>query len=155
LPINPYEYSGSIRERFVTILGKSAPPVQATILEGILLRYPVGSSPLRTQERLDEILSWISRLRGAPVVESPNLRTTSEVVSRALRDAHGLLRVSGAASGLDRVHTALHGFLRTVCNEGGLSVMDDAPLPILLNDYTKSILPFGIWVRVLTIFCVS
>jgi Abortive infection C-terminus len=138
LPINPYEYSGSTRLRFVTILGKSAPPVQATILEGVQRRYPVASAPLRTQERFDEISRWILRLRGAPAVETPNLRTSSEVVARALHDAQQLLRMSGAASGVDRVHTALHGYLRAVCDECGLSIADDAPLPALFKQLNET-----------------
>ena len=143
LPINPYEYDGSTRARFITILGKSTPLVQATILEGILRRYPIGSAPMRNQERFEEISRWISRLRGAPVVESPSLRTTSEVVTRALRDVQELLRASGAASGVDRVHTALHGYLKAVCQDCGLTVSDDVSLTAIFKQLQDTHPAFG------------
>ena len=63
LDIDPNDYEGTTRERFIKILSESAQDVQARILEGILSRYPVGSSEIRTQERHDEIAGWIARLR--------------------------------------------------------------------------------------------
>lgn len=126
LDINPYEYEGTTRWRFVNILTASEPRVQARILEGILEKYPVGSGPLRTQERHNEISGWIARLRGAAPVASPSPGITSEVVARALADAESLLQSSGAASGVDRVHTALHGYLRAVCDAAGITCSEDA-----------------------------
>jgi hypothetical protein len=64
LDIDPYNYDGTTRVRFIKILTESPPGVQARILQGILDRFPVGSSELRTQERRDEIAGWIARLRG-------------------------------------------------------------------------------------------
>jgi hypothetical protein len=63
LDIDPYTYDGTTRERFIRILSESLPDIQARILEGILDRFPVGSSDLRTQKRRDEIAGWIQRLR--------------------------------------------------------------------------------------------
>ncbi len=63
LDIDPNAYEGTTRKRFITILSESTSDVQARILDGILNRYPVGSSELRTQERRDEIAGWIARLR--------------------------------------------------------------------------------------------
>jgi hypothetical protein len=57
LDINPFDYEGTTRKRFIKILSESDEGVQARILEGILNRYPVGSSELRSQERYDEIYS--------------------------------------------------------------------------------------------------
>ena len=64
LDIDPYSYDGTTRVRFIRILTESPPDIQARILQGILDRFPVGSSELRTQERRDEIAGWIARLRG-------------------------------------------------------------------------------------------
>lgn len=55
-----------------------------------------------------------------PSVRAPQLRITSDVVERAIADAETLLRSSGSTSALDRVHTTLHGYLETVCNENGI-----------------------------------
>jgi hypothetical protein len=63
LDIDPYNYDGTTRQRFMKILTESPPDVQARILEGILARFPVGSSELRTHERHDQIVGWIDRLR--------------------------------------------------------------------------------------------
>jgi hypothetical protein len=63
LDIDPYNYDGTTRERFIKILTESPPDVQARILQGILDRFPAGSSDLRTQARHDEIAGWIVRLR--------------------------------------------------------------------------------------------
>jgi hypothetical protein len=138
LPIDPTEWTGTTREKFMAILGESIPLVQARIIEGILRRYPVGSTPLRTEELRDDISRWISRLRGTPVVEAPSLGTTSQVVERALRDVEELLRTSGAASGVDRIHTALHGYLRAVCGACDLSITDDETVPALLKKLRES-----------------
>jgi Abortive infection C-terminus len=49
-------------------------------------------------------------------VSNPNPAFTTEVVERALVDAEQLLSNSGGPiSAVDRVHTALHGYLREIC----------------------------------------
>lgn len=133
LDIDPYKYDGTTRERFIKILSESSPEIQARILEGALNRFPAGSSGLRTSERATEIRRWIARLRSGPHVEQPTLRITSEVVERALLDAQELLRATGATSGVDRLHTALHGYLREVCGGAGLKAVEDAPLTDLFK----------------------
>jgi len=133
LDIDPNRYDGTTRERFIEILSESAPEVQARILEGVLDRFPVSSSDIRTAERAKEIRSWITRLRTGPNVEQPTLHITSEVVERALQDAQELVRTTGATSGVDRIHTALHGYVREVCNSAGLTVEDDATLTVLFK----------------------
>jgi hypothetical protein len=81
----------------------------------------------------------VADLRGTPVVESPNLRTTSALVERALRDIEDLLRASGGApSSVDRAHTALHGHLRLACRECGLTVSETDTLTTLLKRLRES-----------------
>jgi len=133
LDIDPNTYEGTTRERFIKILSESAPDVQARILEGVLARFPVGSSELRAEERAAEFRRWIARLRPDRQVEQPTLRITSEVVQTALLDAEELLHSRGAASCVDRVHTALHGYLREVCTDEGLEIAEDASLTDLFK----------------------
>ncbi len=141
LLIDPAQYGTTTRERFINVLAKSPPATQARILEGVLARYPVGTGMLRdgmteivrTQELHDQIRGWIERLRGAAPVPAPTLRITSSVVERALRDAEELLRTSGATSGVDRAHTALHGYLRAVCASASIDASEDAGMPELLR----------------------
>jgi len=46
---------------------------------------------------------------------------TSDVVVRAIDDAETLLQNGGPTSAIDRVHTALHGHLRYLCDEAAIS----------------------------------
>ena len=133
LDIKPDNYPGTTRSRFIKILTESPPAIQSRILEGVLEKYPIGVSGLRTQERYDEIRSWISRLRGAASVRVPAPRITSQVVSKALVDAEQLHRTTGAISGLDRSHTALHGYLRVICNSASIESAPDASLTDLFK----------------------
>ena len=68
------------------------------------------------------------------VVPSPNLETTSEVVERALADAEKLIHSQGAVSGIDRVHTAFHGYLRVVAVKSKITVPDDASITQLFRE---------------------
>jgi hypothetical protein len=133
LDINPHKYDGTTRERFIKILTESSPVTQARILEGVLARFPVGSSEIRTQDVVAQIRNWIVRLRSGPNVEQPSLRITSEVVERALLDAQELLRATGATSGVDRLHTALHGYLREVCGNACLKTSEGSTLTDLFK----------------------
>lgn len=133
LDIDPYKYEGTTRHRFTTILTDASPDVQARILQGILDRYPVGSSPARTQALRDEIVGWIRRLTTGAAVSPPSLKVTSAVVERALNDAEKLMGTTGAPSGVDRVHTALHGYLIQVCADAGIATGSDPSLTQLFK----------------------
>jgi hypothetical protein len=51
----------------------------------------------------------------------------SEAVQRALADAETLLGTAGAISALDRVHTALHGYLQAACNAASITFKSNDP----------------------------
>lgn len=59
------------------------------------------------------------------LVSNPNLAITSDVVEQALKDAEQLIATRGALSGVDRAHTAFHGYLKAVCSKSGISVSSD------------------------------
>ena len=124
LDIDPYAYDGTTRERFIKIVTDADPRTQATILRGILERYPVGSSDLRTQASHDRIAEMITLCDGAAVGD-PELRISSDVVRRAIGDAETLLRTGGPTSAVDRVHTALHGYLMAACRDKGIGYPPD------------------------------
>ncbi|QQR76119.1 MAG: abortive infection family protein [Holophagales bacterium] len=147
LDIDPNALPGTTRERFVTILGGASPGDQARILRGVLERFPRGSGPdTRTEELYGEISGWILQLEGASPIESPAPRITSAVVARAIGDAEALIRSSGATSGVDRVHTALHGYLLAVCTANSISYPPDASITQLfrlLRDHHPSLRALG------------
>lgn len=133
LDINPNNLPGTTRERFMQILRTSPPGVQAKILKGVLDRYPVGSSDIRTQEKFNEIIGWVNELLSKGAVSLPTLQTSSVIVSTALADASELISSRGAVSGVDRMHTALHGYLRAVCLQAGIEVNRDASVTELFK----------------------
>lgn len=56
-----------------------------------------------------------------------------DVVARALLDADALLSTSGAVSCVDRLHTAIHGYFRSVCERAALSPPAGASLTALFK----------------------
>src|ERR1051326_3108871 len=68
-----------------------------------------------------------------PAVSQPTLRTTSDVVRAALLDAEHLIIARGALNGLDRVHTALHGYLREIANDRTINAPPDASITQLFK----------------------
>jgi hypothetical protein len=59
-------------------------------------------------------------------IPNPSLAVTSDAVERALADCEQLLSTRGATSGIDRVHTALHGYLLAVCARAAINVPEGA-----------------------------
>jgi hypothetical protein len=62
---------------------------------------------------------------------------TSDWVKRAIVDAETLLQTSGATSALDRMHTALHGYLRLACDRANIAYEKDDTITRLLNILQK------------------
>ena len=134
LDIDPNKYEGTTRERFIEILTNASPSAQAKILRGVLERFPLEDEPkTRTQQLHVEVLQWARSLEHAPAVEGDTPATAGTLVETALRDARILIEKSGATSGVDRVHTALHGYLLVICRSAGLEVPSDANMTQILK----------------------
>ena len=71
-------------------------------------------------------------------VSSPSLAITSDSVERALADCEQLIHSRGATSGVDRVHTAFHGYLRAVCTTARLSFPESAGMTQLFKDLREN-----------------
>lgn len=78
---------------------------------------------------LYDVLRRKGILDGLPAqVRAPDLSVTSQAVERAIVDAeHLITKGRGAASALDRVHTALHGYLIQLCLEANLLSSSNNP----------------------------
>lgn len=136
---------GTNKTRFKVILERAVPRDQARIIRGILKKCPVGSLPARSQERYDDMVRVASRLDGM-AVPSPSVAITSEVVRRAIDDAESLIRSSGATSGVDRIHTALHGYTKEVCKRASIAMPDDPSITAVfkaLRERHPKFLPSG------------
>ncbi|MFA7286304.1 MAG: abortive infection family protein [Patescibacteria group bacterium] len=58
-------------------------------------------------------------------VSTPKPHNTTAVVDRALLDAENLLATNGPISAMDRAHTALHGYMKNLCEEMGVAETDN------------------------------
>jgi len=74
-------------------------------------------------------MNFEENVQGVPAPQ--NLEITFETVEAALADAEMLIRTSGPANALDRVHTALHGYLETVCERQNIQVSENASMTTL------------------------
>lgn len=125
---DPDEIDGTTRSRFIEIL-KSAPPHhQAKILRGVVKRFPIddhGAPKTRTGELRGQLLDWASSLDSYGAIRPPELATRSEAAERALADVEALIDSTGAPSAVDRIHTALHGYLEALCKESNIAFTPD------------------------------
>jgi hypothetical protein len=135
LDINPFDYleEGTTRERFIRVLEASPPHDQAKIIRGVIEKYPVGSSKLRTEASRDALIAMAERLERGGMVGPRTPALTSAVVIRAIDDAEALLQKGGATSAVDRAHTSLHGHLRFLCDEAGIEYRRDDTMVALLK----------------------
>lgn len=123
LDIDPSEMQGTTRQRFIQILQSRPPSDQARILRGVLQRFPQGSSQRRTEESSGRLSHLAERLEGIAVTTPTHASSLSnETIQRALRDAEILIQSQGATSGLDRIHTALHAYLISLCRAHGAQI---------------------------------
>ena len=134
LEIHPDTYPGrTTREKFLQILTASDAKTQAAILRGVARRFPKGSEPHRTDDAFRHLARLLRMCSSELSVEQCDPKVRSDVVRRALADASVLLRESGPSSAVDRIHTALHGYLQAVCGEHGLPAREDANVPSLFK----------------------
>lgn len=132
LSVGTAAYAGTTRACFEDTLFRAAPKDQAAVLRAILEDYPPLAAldpkqpKFRTEKLHREILSWISRLEMGTTSVEVALLSASETVQRALDDADSLMRTSGPQSAVDRVHTAMHGYLLSLCDDAGI-VHGDRP----------------------------
>jgi Abortive infection C-terminus len=67
-------------------------------------------------------------------ISTPLLQKKSLAVSRALNDFELLINSKGGAvSSVDRIHTALHGYLRVICEESAIPCSADADITTLFK----------------------
>ena len=66
-------------------------------------------------------------------VRTPSLAITSDLVERALSECEKAVASSGEVAGVDRAHTALHGYLRAVCQDASLAFAADADITSLFK----------------------
>ncbi len=85
--INPDDFKGTTRERFIAILSGAEPHLQAKILRGVIQRFPVGN-PIAPESRTvalrEQIEATIRELERGPEPEFDFPVYNVEIVHRAL-----------------------------------------------------------------------
>ena len=103
---------------------------------GALIDYDVHQIA-KALEKLNRAIRFIAidiDTEQVEAVPAPQLKITSDVVERALSDFEALARSKGGAvSGVDRVHTALHGYFEAVCSEAHIAIIPDSSTTALFS----------------------
>jgi hypothetical protein len=110
------------KEKFIAVISSAEPPAQVAILRGLLKRFPPGSEHTRTAGAVKRLNEIIQRCVEEASVTPTTPAISSAVVQHALQDAAALLESRGPISAFDRVHTALHGYLKAACERVGAEV---------------------------------
>lgn len=133
LDVNPYDYEGTTRQRFEQIVKSLSPQNQAKVLRGAIEKFPVGEQDApdsRTERLRDELLRLAASLEGVQL--RSGFVGGRDSVTRALADAELLLR-NGPVSGVDRIHTALHGYLMDLCDRARIGYPAEPTMAKLLK----------------------
>lgn len=143
LEVDTNAFDGTTRACFEATLFHVEPADQAAVLKAILDAYPgplaepqVAQPEFRSPELHRRIVGWIGRLVGGESTVDLKVEPAGDSVRRALSDAQTLLRSSGPQSAVDRVHTALHGYLRELAVDSGIVIEAERPT---MNQYLKSL----------------
>ena len=110
-------------------------------LMGDLIDYGLGEGFFKEQgELIDACRRIITRLlQGSPVTELDALAALSderdfETVAKAVRET---IEKNEPESGLDRLHTFVMKYVRTLCTQHGITVTREKPLHSLFGEYVK------------------
>jgi hypothetical protein len=133
MDVIPTDFPGTNKDRFQAILESAEPRGQAKIIRGILKRHTVGSSPDRTQQLHDELIRLAQRLETGAGVTNPSPVYTSEFVRRTLSEVEHAVTSERETGGVDRIHSAMHGYLQAVCRAAGISFSDGARVDELFS----------------------
>ncbi len=124
-------------ERFVEVLVTQSPQIQAKVLRGVRGRIPPGdgyTSRERREKMFSMITEIIERLESeSTFVDSVSPKSPSDVVRQALEDADYLIGRGRAGSAVPKIHTALHGHLKQMCDDESIVYEDDDSLPKLFK----------------------
>jgi len=110
------------------------------------ISYIIDANPKNLQFIVDyePIIRWFERnknhdfeklvneIHGLEITETEPT-TKNETVLEALADAQALLRTRGPVSAVDRIHTALHAYLKIVCQQIGITPDSNASANQLLK----------------------
>jgi hypothetical protein len=97
------------------------------------LKYREIAGAMRTLNHPVRFIAADVDTQEVDVVSTPDLKITSTVVEHALDDVESLLKNRSAVSGLDRVHTAFHGYLKAICADANIATSNDPSITELFK----------------------
>ncbi|QWT22090.1 abortive infection family protein [Bacillus sp. NP157] len=103
-------------------------------LPALLTHTKLKAALEATQPDLLERFGVVTSRISAPPVD----QRASESVWRALRDVDTLLSTGGPVHVVDRLHTALHGYLRQLCADHRIPLSPDASLTTAFKAYRQA-----------------
>lgn len=131
--LDPMDFPGNTtRERFIGVLRSSAPNVQEKILRGLLEKIPEPTAEGPVVMTRDDVAALAAKLEGIPV-PAAEPENAPDVVRQALRDAQDMIDGGRPSSAVDRLHTALHGYLRSICDDADIEYERDDTVQKLLK----------------------
>ena len=138
LDIEPNSNSArAVHTEFIEILKSQPPQNQAKIVRAVLAKYfePGGFRSASRQEKLrPKFEQVVQRLESeSTFVDDVSPKSTSEVVQVALKDSNYLIGRGSVRSAVSKSHTALHGYLKQMCDDESIVYEKNASLPKLFK----------------------
>ena len=134
--------SRNTMQRFVEVLVSQPPQNQAKILRGVCRSIPPGdrnTSRMRREKMVEMIVKIIERLETeSTLIDSVSPKSTSDVVRQALEDSEYLIGRGRVGSAVPKLHTALHGYLKQMCDDESIVYENNPSLPKLFKLLQKN-----------------
>lgn len=73
----------------------------------------------------------------------PKIKSGAEVVNEALNNANTLLKEHGPEHCIDRLHTALHGYLKGILDDHGISINPNESITSVFKKVISDVPPFN------------
>jgi len=138
----------STRRAFIQILKEANPRDQAKIIRGVFDMLPPPNDDRdekskKKKEIYKQLMAVAVRLESDGQVDTPIISQTSETVYEALKDSEILLSTRGPKSVVDRAHTALHGYLKKLCQDRGVMLPNDPSLTQIFKILRENFVEFS------------
>ena len=127
----------AVHAEFIEILVSQPPQYQARIVRAVLEEYFENGhfGKATRQEKLrPKFEQVVQRLESAStLVDDVSPKSKSEVVQVALKNANHLISRGIVPSAVSNTHTALHGYLKQMCDDESIEYAKNASLPKLFK----------------------
>jgi Abortive infection C-terminus/HEPN domain len=136
------KFGGTTKKAFVGLLREASTQDQAKIIRGT---FEFISPPDPSDEEFDQrkfevykqLLEVAIRLEAGGSIQVTAVFACKDTVYEALKDAELLMSQRGPEFAVDRAHTALHGYIKSLCQERGHNVSSTASITELFGVMRK------------------